>query len=216
MLDSVVVLKPRCHSRWWPFPEAHRQWQQFRAICLPVWRTWWPPMWLSRKPISKCPIEMFQSKEKQCRLHLRGSFHHRHRPEWDSPVRCSFPAPFHMSFWVEQVPRTSAKRIRSDTMPFFFRVVTICRTSLCSFLFVRALQNYFYPRKRSLNGFTSIRSIILTHSSLFSCNKSRFCVSGWTFEEKGDSFRGWKWVFDDAVEKNGNALKKYEPNNTAK
>lgn len=61
---------------------------------------------------------------------------------------------------------------------FFFRVVTICRTSLCSFLFVRALQNYFYPRKRSLNGFTSIRSIILTHSSLFSCNKSRFCVSG--------------------------------------
>lgn len=60
----------------------------------------------------------------------------------------------------------------------FFRVVTMCRTSLCSFLFVRALQNYFYPRKRSLNGFTSIRSIILTHSSLFSCNKSRFCVSG--------------------------------------
>lgn len=56
----------------------------------------------------------------------------------------------------------------------FFRVVT----SLCSFLFVRALQNYFYPRKRSLNGFTSIRSIILTHSSLFSCNKSCFCVSG--------------------------------------
>lgn len=84
-----------------------------------------------------------------------------------------FTCPFEWSRYQEPQPKGF-----DPIQCLFFRVVTMCRTSLCSFLFVRALQNYFYPRKRSLNGFTSIRSIILTHSSLFSCNKSRFCVSG--------------------------------------